>query len=406
MMKTKFLFPAFFALVFIFSNPLPAQNLGGYVKTFGYLNPNDSLRFDRAGSRLQLKVEDRIGSRAAYFAAMDFNYDATQARELPGASRSSGLTIYPVEAYVDLFTKHADFRLGQQFIFWGRTDWVNPTDNINPWDYEHISSEIEDYRIPVVAARGNFYLGPVKLQAVGVPFFTPDKIPLQADFINTPAKKLSNSEYGLRLSSYLGTLDYSFSYFHGYDGTPAMFANYLAMPPEPPTIYAKYLPIDVYGFDFVTTLGAWAIKGESAYFQTEDRNGTNPEIKNPYIESVVGLDYVPTTKLSLTAQLVHNYKFHYHSNIERMNPMGADPRQTFSTAVRAQWDFAKFISWQLIGVYNFHDGDSFTLSFINWDVADGVNLTFGGLVFQGPPNSPFGRSAKQDNIFAEFKISF
>jgi len=406
MMKCKLNPFAILLLTFLVWTQLPAQNIGGYVKTFGYLNPNDSLRFDRAGSRLQLKVEDRIGSRAAYFAAMDFNYDGAKASELPNASRSSGLTIYPVEAYVDLFTKYADFRLGQQFIFWGRTDWVNPTDNINPWDYQNISSEIEDYRIPVMAARGNFYLGPVKLQAVGVPFFTPDKIPLPTDSIITPAKNLSNSEYGLRLSSYLGTLDYSFSYFHGYDGTPAIFANFLSVPPVPPKIYAKYFPIDVYGFDFVTTMGAWAIKSESAFFQTEDKNGDNPGIENPYIESVVGLDYVPTTKFSVTAQLVHNYKFHYHRNIEQMNPMGTEPRQTFSTAVRAQWDLAKFVSWQLISVYNFHDGDSFTLSFINWDVADGVNITFGGLLFQGPPNSPFGRSAKQDNIFAEFKISF
>jgi len=388
------------------SGQLSAGDISGYIKTFGYLNPNDSLRFDRAGTRLQLQLDGRMGQRATYFAAMDFNYDAVKASTNPSASRSTGLTIYPVEAYVDLFTKYADFRLGQQFIFWGKTDWINPTDNINPWDYQNISSEVEDYRIPVLAARGNFYFGLLKLQAVGVPFFTPDKIPLHADSLMTPAKTLRNAEYGFRLSSYWGTLDYSLSYFHGFDGSPAIFVNRLSVPPMRPPVIAKYLPLDVYGMDFVTTMGSWALKGESAYIQTADNDGKNLSINNPHIESVIGLDYVPTNSLSMTGQLVYDYQLKYHRYIEQNNPAGTDPQHTYSTAIRMQWDLLKFVSYQLIGVYNFHDGDMFALSFLNWDLADGVNLTFGGLVFQGPHYSPFGRMHKQDSLFTELKVSF
>ena len=122
-------------VVCVTGTKISAQNLSGYVKSFGYVNPNDSARFDRAGARLQLQVDGRLGMNAAYFAAMDFNYDAAKSAHSPLAGRGSGLSVYPVEAYVDIFTDHADFRLGQQFIFWGTADWVNPTDNINPWDY-------------------------------------------------------------------------------------------------------------------------------------------------------------------------------------------------------------------------------------------------------------------------------
>ncbi|MCF7803955.1 MAG: hypothetical protein K9N46_01465 [Candidatus Marinimicrobia bacterium] len=393
----------FSVFIILFSGEIHAQNLSGYVKSFGYVNPNDSIRFDRAGARLQLQVDGRLGMSAAYFAAMDFNYDAAKSAHSPFAGRGSGLTVYPVEAYVDIFTDHADFRLGQQFIFWGTADWVNPTDNINPWDYENISSEIEDYRIPVVAARGNFYLGPFKVQAVGLPFFEPDKMPAPTDSLITPENRLSNAQFGLKLSSYIGTLDYSLSYFHGYEHSPTIQHNFVG---GQPILYGEYLPIDVYGFDFITTRGAWAIKGESAYFRTEDTDGTNQFVDNPYLESVVGVDYIPTDKLSLTGQLVHNYTFQYDKDVEQLNPQGAPPQQTFSTAIRAQWEVMKFVSYQLIGVYNFEDGDSFTLTFLNWDMADGVGVTFGGLLLQGPANSPFGRSAKQDQIFAEIKVSF
>jgi len=383
--------------------PAPAANIGGYVKTFGYVNPNDSLRFERAGSRLQVQFDGNMGSSAAYFAALDFNYDAARASHSPFASRGSGLTIYPVEAYLDLYTSLADFRLGQQFIFWGRTDWVNPTDNINPWDYLHISSEIEDYRIPVLAASGKFYLDPFTVQVVGVPFFEPDKLPLPVDSLVTPANRLSNAQYGVRISSYLGTLDYSLSYYHGFQGTPAI--RHIFKGPIP-TLYGEYLPVDVWGLDFITTRGAWAFKGESAYFRTQDREGTDPFVKNPYIESVLGVDYLPNTDLSLTAQLVHDYSFKYQKDIESMNPMGAPPRQTFSTAIRAQWQVMTYVTYQLIGVYNFHDGDYFALTFLNWDLADGVGATVGGLLFDGPAGSPFGQSAKADQIFLEFKVSF
>jgi len=381
----------------------PAVDIGGYVKTFGYVNPNDSLRFERAGSRLQVQFDGALGTSAAYFAALDFNYDAAQAKHSPFAGRGSGLTIYPVEAYVDVYTDLADFRLGQQFIFWGKTDWVNPTDNINPWDYLNISPEIEDYRIPVVAANGKFYPDPFTVQVVGVPFFEPDKLPLPVDSLVTPSNRLSNAQYGIRVSSYLGTLDYSVSYFHGYEGTPAIRHRFL----EPvPRIYGEYLPVDVFGLDFITTRGAWAFKGESAYFLTKDRDGTNPFVNNPYVETVLGLDYLPSATLSLTGQVVHNYTLQYKEAIESLNPQGAPPRQTFSTAVRAQWEMMDYVDFQLIGVYNFEHDDYFTLSFINWDVADGVGLTFGGLLFEGPAGSTFGQSDKYDKIFFELKVSF
>jgi len=385
------------------SQTVSAQNIGGYVKAFGYVNPNDSLRFERAGARLQLQFDGRLGTSAAYFAALDFNYDAAQAEHSPFADRNSGLTIYPVEAYVDLYTNLADFRLGQQFIFWGKADWVNPTDNINPWDYVNISSEIEDYRIPVLAANGKFYLDPFTVQVVGIPFFEPDKVPLPVDYLVTPSNKLSNAQYGLRVSSYLGRIDYSVSYFHGYEGTPSIQHRFVG---PGPILYGEYMPVDVLGVDFITTFGAWAVKGESAYFMTDDRDGTDPFVNNPYIETVAGVDYLPSTKLSLTGQIVHNYTLQYNENVESMNPMGKSSQQTFSSAIRAQWEVIDYVDFQLINVYNFEHEDYFVLSFFNWDMADGIGLTVGGLLFDGPAGSPFGQSDKYDKIFLEVKASF
>lgn len=403
MKQSGVIIPVIFCALWLIPAVVFAADITGYVKSFGYLNPNEPARFSRAGARLQLAADGRIGTQAAYYGAMDFHYDAAEALHSPLSERDDGLSIYPVEAYVELYTEHADFRLGQQFLFWGRTDWVNPTDNINPWDYQNISPEIEDYRIPIMAAKGDLYLGPVTLQIVGIPFFEPDRIPLPVDSVVTPATTLENVQYGLRLSSYFGRLDYSVSYYHGHGKQPAILHQF---GPGEPVLYGKYLSRDILGFDFVTTFGAWALKGEAAYVITEDVDGTDPFVDNPFIDSVLGLDYLPSRAVSLTGQLVHHYKFHYREQVEAHNPNGPGPQQTYSTAVRAEWEVMDYVNYSLIGIYNFEEGDFFVLSFFTWDMADAVNITMGGLLFDGPAISPFGRSRRADNLFLELKVAF
>jgi len=80
------------------------------------------------------------------------------------------------EDFLDIYFTDFDLRLGKQIITWGKADVSNPTDNINPTDYSNL---VDDETIGVVAANLNYYWNDWNLQVVGVPGFTPTRLPPQ-----------------------------------------------------------------------------------------------------------------------------------------------------------------------------------------------------------------------------------
>ena len=425
MMKKRLLFYAFIFLLLPLGIKAQNADLGGYVKILAHPNLNKPYPFDHLGSRLQLHLSGSLNQQAAFYSALDFNYEAAGTPSAYDAPRSAGLTVYPVETYLDLFFKYLDVRLGQQFIFWGKTDWVNPTDNINPWDYVNVSAEIEDYRLPVMAAKADFYLGPVDLQAVWLPRFLAAKTPLalpdsmggfavEQPSVHTPQNKLANSAFALKADFSFWNVDYALSYYRGFDKNPTLRMAFHPLPPNPrfsQTI--SYGRQQVFGAAFVTTFDKWAFKGEGAYFLTQDRKGKDIFLQNPYVKYVLGADYLPTNDLTLNAQFIQTILLQFDKDYELQSrrqmgmPLSTLPDEfSRSLSGRVQYKISDFTSLQLISVYNLKDGDFFVLPILNYALSDGVNIYGGATVFSGPEHSPFGRSKDYSRGFVEVKYSF
>ncbi len=412
-------------MLLAFSAVLSGQSLdwGGYVKAFFYPNLNSPYNYDRLGTRLQLKATGSLSANTAYFAAVDFNYEMSQLSGMIGESRAAGMSIFPVEFYVDMFFDAVDIRVGQQFIFWGRTDWIMPTDNINPWDYTNITAEIEDYRIPVLAAKIDYYAGPLKIEGVWIPKFLPDRIPVELpDSINDmpvvalppglPQTKVGNSEFALRVSSQIKNVDFSLSYYNGTDKMPSvsMWFNPVAMQFSS---QISYKPYQVFGGDFIFTKGKMAFKGEGAYFLTADRNGKDISVENPHLQYVLGVDYNITNDLFMNMQFVDyiRFKYDYDYEISEREKLGRPVRnvpksQTYSASVRFQYNISDFVGLQLISVVNFPDWDYFLLPILTFSISDGLNLYGGATVFNGPEGSVFWRNKEYSRAFIELKYSF
>src|SRR5690349_12795883 len=65
--------------------------------------------------------------------------------------------------------------VGKQFIRWGKTDLVMPTDRFAPRDFLTV---VDNELLGVTAARLNYEKGPNTIEAVWAPRFTPSRIPL------------------------------------------------------------------------------------------------------------------------------------------------------------------------------------------------------------------------------------
>jgi hypothetical protein len=395
----------------------------GYLKGLAYVNTH-SGEYERIGTRLQTQFTNDWSGQTRLFAAVNYELNIADTSRDGGFTSEGGrmelrgrhIRIAPVEFYLDVSSGPLDLRLGQQYIFWGSTDWINPTDVINPWDYKNLSGEVEDYRLPVMALSGTMYVGDLTAQGVVVPGFTPAQIDLPpGTTVHHPGLDVTQAQYGLRVTSYLGATDIALSTYKGFDPYPSIvpMTDISVKPPET-TFDATYEKYWMAGWDFVRSMNEFAIKGEGAYILRADEDGDDPFIANSSVQTVLGLDYIRTDRLSFNLQGVHNLLLDYDEADEKAQldslrltqHMSAPEAATWAISGRVAWQPIDFVDTQAIAVYNLNQKDALIMGFGTWEIADALHLSAGVVLFQGPSDSPFGRMNKEDKLFVELKASF
>ncbi|RME29857.1 MAG: hypothetical protein D6806_00850, partial [Deltaproteobacteria bacterium] len=141
--------------LFSASGAFAESRIQGHVKGFWFQQAGGEWLMDRAGARLQLGFSGTSGD-FGFMGAVNAEFDS-RLFSAEAARRDAGAQLYPVEAWVEYAGQWLELRLGLQYVFWGRTDWENPTDVLTPWDYPDMAAELEDYRTAVPAARLRIY---------------------------------------------------------------------------------------------------------------------------------------------------------------------------------------------------------------------------------------------------------
>jgi len=172
--------------------------------------------------------------------------------------------------------------IGRQFIRWGKTDILNPTDRFAPKDY--LSNVVNPDFLGVVAARVTVELGNDSLDVVWQPWFTPSRTPLldqrwtalpeQAEGVaiqDLGARYPGGSQYGARWN-HIGTgYEYSLCFFDGFNSLPLFDAKF-----DPLTngvgLQRYYPELRLYGADAAVPLPWFTVKGEAAYFSSTTPN--------------------------------------------------------------------------------------------------------------------------------------
>lgn len=395
------------AFLLLLSTAQADLNIRGFLKTYAGINTHQTDQWERLNSHLQLQFSGRTGHRIAYRADLVARYNFLADRHAL-ASRSAGLELYPAEVYVDYYGNRLDIRIGQQYLFWGRADWVNPTDVFNPWDYANMSSDLEDYRIPIPAAKFSFYPKTGHLEVIYAPRLIPDKIPNPLS-PSVGDSSLDQAQFGLRYANDLSAVAWSFYAYHGWRKRPEIKTLQF---PEPPLL--TYRKLDMIGADFIYTGEKWAVKGEGAFNFSEDRAGDDPYTANDNFYGVLGGDWIPGDDFSLNLQGIVRHYFDYNPSqdtqalaTQELTDVIAVPEGTsFSASSVIRYKLYKYIDLQCIGVFNLDRKDWFWLGFVSWEMADATHLTLGGMFFDGPRGSEFGNSSQADQVFIQLKTSF
>lgn len=238
------------------------------------------------------------------------------------------------EAYVHLkgfLSKNLDVTLGRQLIAWGTADIINPTDNLNPYDFEDIL-DFGRHRGSDAINVQYYFNSYFSLQGVFIPFFQPTNLPagifagalsssmeipqgmvLQSysDTLIMPELNLGESaNAGLRLKGFTGGVDFSLSYVWGRDGLPYNTGNTI-MPVDLQggvnvDAQLSYKRNHIFGADLATSIAGIGFWAEAAMFLPEediimsnDLTALFPDPPAPVIVDSIILEAKPFVKFAL-----------------------------------------------------------------------------------------------------------
>ena len=162
---------------------------------------------------------------------------------------------------------------GRQFIRWGKTDILNPTDRFAPKDY--LSSVVDTDFLGVNAVRTTYESGANTVDVVWQPLFTPSRTPLlNQRWTALPAESAGivlrdggarypgGSQYGFRWNHVASGYEYSLSFFDGRQNLPSFDPS---ISEQGVLLTRTYPRLRLYGGDVAVSLPWFTVKSEAAY---------------------------------------------------------------------------------------------------------------------------------------------
>jgi len=443
--------------------------------------------FDRNDTRLRWKAVARAGEHAKGVADVELVWTGFsrvpyvgQLPPRPDATLddlSNRLVIDPLyvnayAAYVDLYkvAPGLDLRLGRQVTTWGTADKFNPTNNLNPLDFEDPLRFGEGISNDMVRAdwnpRGDFIV-----TMVWVPLFRPARLPRTAplgleslarlpfqddDFRHLvsslvppgilvrahpllPPTDLQDSQVAVKVAGRIGTYDLSLSYYNGRHDLPTPVHALASI--EAGQLVADvtlgYPRMQVIGFDsagslpWLYDLGYWiegalvfpqeirlgvdvAIPGQPS--RLLDASGQNPltVASTPYLKATVGADYTVGPHSYVNAQYVHGFidefgggRTIWRASFDPGREVTAPREGDYAVAGTDLKLLRDRLLLRLFVVYDLNDGSAVVFPQSILTGSGATELTVGAFLFVGSPVTKFGDpAAGGSQVFARAKISW
>ncbi|MBE0650354.1 MAG: hypothetical protein IH595_05890 [Bacteroidales bacterium] len=436
------------------SQPL---KLSGYLQTDQRIltkSPNDWVWNE---NRLSLQLEKKISGKAKFYSEVWLRNigipKVTTASDLYNKGIIDPWNLEIREAYVQLYgflTKNLDVTIGRQRIAWGTADKINPTDNLNPYDFEDIL-DFGRHRGSDALNLHYWLSANASFQVVYLPFFQPDNLPIGifADIFSSPVNlsfpegmtlqnittRVNAPKYNLKEGSTLGvkykgmisSFNFSLSYVWGWDGLPMLTDNTFTLADTLGGVninsILSYHRRHIFGADLAGNIGGVGVWAEAACFvpvnevvMTTDLSALFPGTPYPviyrstelkkqaYFRYVVGGDYYFKNNGYLNVQFLHGF----------VNESGRGNLNDYLFLRYEQKFFNdKFKICPLSGavvVSNWHDiKHNYAIVYmpeISYMATENTEISVSGLLFNGKGNDLFASFNGYDMLLFKMKYSF
>ena len=172
------------------------------------------------------------------------------------------------------------FEAGKQFIRWGKTDIVTPTDRFAPRDYLNV---VDNDFLAVTAARVSVENGSNTIEAVWSPRLTPSRTPLlnqrwaglavPGNITVRDAGSVfpGGPQSGIRWN-HAGPVEYEFSLYQGFNNLPLFAAQPSVTPSGIQVDVQRFYPkMLMAGGDIAIPTSLFTVKTEAAHFSSSDQ---------------------------------------------------------------------------------------------------------------------------------------
>lgn len=336
------------------------------------------------------------------------------------------------EAYVGVFWKRLDFRIGQQRIAWGRGDAFTINDVLDGYDLRDQGfAETDVLHLPSFAARAGIDLGFGSLELVAQPFFQPNQFDvyggnwaiIQADApapyraalraatsglsptlhdalqpllaqTELPASDFSSTQAGLRFAVDLHRFDFALYYHYGFDRTPDFqidprfaaslgsidFSKPVDLSPLVQPLLAGNRPVSATyvrrhhaGIDLATTAGPVLFRVEGAYDSARVYIGRDLQgVVSPVVQASGGIEY----QTGALGQIILVEGWYMHGfDLPAARPLLFYQADTGGLATLWRWTF--FRQWLEVELRAMVGLDPFS-----WSIKPQVGLHWRGLRVQ------------------------
>ena len=382
---------------------------GAYWSSDRRLDDKKNIGVASAWLKLDKKLESGIGLFAeGYLVSEDiFGGDPIEEHRLR-------------EGYVEGRKGNFDFRVGKQIIAWGRADRFNPTDNLTPRDATLLAGDIDEDRFGSLAAKGSWnFDAHTSVTGIWIPQFRPNVVPVPSrpGIVFQENIPDSSRQWALKLDQSGKSVDWSVSWFDGFDLSADISPGPMTAAGQ--VVNLNHNRIRVLGADAATTRGSYRYAVEAAYFRTEDPDGVNPGIKNPFFYGVLGVERDYPDNLTVIVQVFAREVMHY-SDPEAITDPVARALAIQQSVVNSQYDrrqqgvsaridkkwFNETLEAELAAIALINRGGYFVRPRIIYMWSDSIKIIAGYEYFTGSDKTTFGLLEKNSTLYSELRWYF
>lgn len=401
----------------------PADGAGawhGYAQGEAARAYREPAHWSKARMRVELSREGRLSERVKWKVGGRFDYDAAYdvSHFYPPAVRDEQRSEFMLrENYLNISEGDWDVRIGRQHIVWGEIIGTFVADVVSAKDMrEFVLPEFGQLRIPQWAARVEYFKNDAHAELVWIPVpsfdrigkpgadFFPYPLPVPARFLDEqiPTRKLSNSNYGFRLSQLKKGWDVSGFYYHSLDASPTFYR--VSSEPGPLVFQPRHDKIDQVGATVTKDLGAAVFKSELVYtkgrqFSVTRSSAANGLVRQNTLDYAVGLDFSLERDTRLNVQFLQRVFFGHDADII------ADKRESAASLLVSHQLTSK-VEAQALLIRSLNRDDWLFQPQLSWAFEKNWLLRFGLDLFGGPPTGVFGRFDNNDRAQVLVRYAF